>query len=143
MYLTHGLRRAALLQGDATALCFDGRRRTWSELAERCARLGGGFNALGIGPGERVSMLAHNSDRYLEYYFATLWCGGIFAPLNYRWALPEMIACVENCTPRVLLVDRHFIDQARSLAKACPSIRHLVFADDKKRYCQVVERRTN
>ena len=132
MYLTQGLRRAASLQGDTPALCFEGRSHTWSELVERCAGLGGAFNALGIGPDERVSMLAHNIDRYLEYYFATLWSGGIFAPINYRWALPEMIACVENCTPRVLLVDRHFTDQAKSLTEACPSIRHLIFADDEE-----------
>ena len=130
MHLTHGLTRAAALKGDSTALCFEGRRRTWATLAQRCARLGGAFAKLGICPGERVAMLARNSDRYIEYYFATLWCGGIFAPLNHRWAQPEMVACLRNCTPRVLLVDRDFTEFVEPLKAATDGALHIVYADD-------------
>ena len=130
MHLTQALRRAARLKGDHPAFCFEGRSHTWAQVVERCARLGAALKSLGIGPDNRVAMLAHNSERYLEYYYATLWCGGIFAPVNYRWGLPEMIACVENCTPRVLLVDRPYVDTAHALVEACPSIHHVIFADD-------------
>ena len=130
MYLTQGLRRAASLKGDDPAFCFEGRGHTWAQVMERCARLAAALNKLGIEASDRVAMLAHNSDRYLEYYFATLWCGGIFAPINYRWVLPEMLACLENCTPRILFVDRPFVDTAHALVAACPSIRHVIFADD-------------
>ena len=130
MHLTQGLRRAAFLKGDDVAFCFEDRHHTWSQVMDRCARLAAALNKLGVRPNDRVAMLAHNSDRYLEYYFATLWCGGVFAPINNRWALPEMMACVDNCTPLVLLVDRPFVEIAHALVQACPSIRHVIFADD-------------
>lgn len=130
MHLTQGLRRAAILKGDEPAFCCAGRSHTWAQVLDRCARLATALNKLGVGPDDRVAMLAHNSERYLEYYFATLWCGGIFAPINYRWALPEMIACLDNCTPRVLLVDQAFVDTSHDLVAACASIRHVIFADE-------------
>ena len=36
-------------------------------------------------------MLAQNSDRYLEYYFAVLWAGGVLVPLNTRLAPQELV----------------------------------------------------
>jgi long-chain acyl-CoA synthetase len=130
MHLTQGLKRAARLRADATALCFEGRQRTWSALERRCAKLGAALQRLGITPDERVAMLARNSDRYVEYYLSTLWCGGVFAPLNHRWALPEMTACIDDCKPRVLLVDKDFADMVEPLQKANPSLGHVIFADD-------------
>ena len=131
MRLTQGLHRAAFLRGDKPAFCFEGRTRTWSQVLDRCARFAGALRRLGIGRDDRVAMLAHNSDRYLEYYYATVWSGGIYAPINYRWALPEMMACLENCTPRILLVDQPFVDTALTLAARMPSIRHVIYTGDE------------
>ena len=130
MNLTLGLRRAARLRGNAPALSFEGRHQSWSTLEERCAKLGAALRNLGVVPDDRVSILARNSDRYVEYYFATLWCGGVFAPLNHRWAEPEMNACLNDCKPRVLLVDQDFSGLAKTLQKTNPSIQHVIFADD-------------
>jgi non-ribosomal peptide synthetase component F len=64
MYLTQGLRRAQQIRPKATSTVFRGRRRTWSETAERVARFAGGLKAAGIRPGDRVAILALNSDLY-------------------------------------------------------------------------------
>lgn len=36
--------------------------------------------------GDRVAILAGNSDRYLEYYFACFWAGAVVVPMNVRWS---------------------------------------------------------
>src|ERR1700689_1252419 len=70
MHLTQGLQRAAQTKSTAISTIFRDRRRTWRDTAERIARLAGGLRRRGLGKGDRVAILALNSDRYFELLFA-------------------------------------------------------------------------
>ncbi len=80
-------------------------------------------------PGDRVAMLANNSDRYVEFYFATLWAGGVLVPINTRWSPNEMAACIDDCEPVLLLCDATHFAAAQELSRRCPSVRELLLAD--------------
>jgi long-chain acyl-CoA synthetase len=129
-HLTHLLQRAAREAPDAPAVTFEGRTRSWSALAERSARMAGALRELGLAPNDRVAVLSQNTDRFIELFFAPVWAGGAFVPINTRWALPEVIACIEDCTPKVLFADRDHTEEAHAIAAACPSLTHVVHADD-------------
>ena len=86
MNVTYGLRRQLHLDPDGLATAFNGRRRSWSELGGRVARLAAGLLAQGARPGDRVAIIAVNSDRYLEHYLAVAWAGLVTVPLNVRWS---------------------------------------------------------
>ena len=90
MGLTDDLRPAAIAPATA-ALVFE-QTSTWSQFENRVARLATVLRELGVGSGDRVAMLAHSSHRYIEYYYGSLWSGGIIFPLNARLALPELVA---------------------------------------------------
>jgi long-chain acyl-CoA synthetase len=121
--------RAAALHAEATAVVDRDRRYTWAAFAQRVARLAGALQALGLQPGGRVAMLADNSHRYLEYYHAVPWAGGIFAPLNFRLAVPELAAILADCAADILIVDDTHLETARALVAAQP-VRHLIHAGD-------------
>ena len=89
--LTAALRRAAQLNPAGDALRHEGRSQPWRTFPDRVARLAGGLAALGVGPGDRVAVLALNSDYYYEFYFAVAWVGGVFVPINTRLAGPEIV----------------------------------------------------
>lgn len=114
--LTAGLARAAAIRGDALALVDGARRFTWRQHLDRVARLAGAFRALGLEAGGRVSILAESGSGYIETYHATLWAGGMLAPVNSRFAPPEMAEMLEDATPRLLLADAAHLDLARELA---------------------------
>ncbi|MBN3853730.1 long-chain fatty acid--CoA ligase [Paraburkholderia sp. Ac-20340] len=105
MFLTSGVHRAVQQKRDQVATIFGDRRRTWRELADRVARLAGALQALGMRPGDRVGMLAMNSDRYLEYVLATWWGGGVINPVNVRWSVAEIVYSLDDCDTGMLLVD--------------------------------------
>ena len=90
MYITQGLKRAALVNAQGIATIDGERRQTWQEFAGLVARLAGALHSLGLERNGRLAMLALNSDRHLAYYFATIWAGGIFVPLNTRLAPREI-----------------------------------------------------
>lgn len=128
--LTQALRRACQIAGHHTAVIFGDRRRTWIEFADRVARLAAVLRRSGIEPGQRVAMLAHSSDRYLEFFWGTLWAGGIAVPVPTRYALPETVFLLEDSGAELLIVADEFVDMVGQLRGLVPSLRAVIFAGD-------------
>ena len=108
MQITQGLNRAAAVNPRGTATIFRDRRRTWAETVERIGRIAGGFARLGVGKGDRVAILALNSDRYLEAMFALPALGAIIVPLNTRLAPAEIAFILQDSGATALLLDDTF-----------------------------------
>ncbi|KRB73298.1 fatty-acid--CoA ligase [Nocardioides sp. Root190] len=124
MYLTQSLHRL-LQQNPHAPLTMDGDRvRTVRESVDRIARLAGAFRDLGVAPGDRVAILALNSDRYLEYLQACWWMGAAVNPVNIRWAEPEIRYSLEQSGTRVLLVDDMFAPVVDSLREVLDVVIH-------------------
>ena len=116
MQLTQGLHRSASLLGRHDALMYQGRVATWSGTLARVERLAAGLRACGARPGDRIAILAANSDRYIEALYAIAWAGCVFVPFNTRWARAEMVAALADSQPVVLMADESFAVQAEALA---------------------------
>ncbi|MCX7568112.1 long-chain-fatty-acid--CoA ligase [Sulfitobacter sp. F26169L] len=125
--LTDILEEVARNHPDDPAVTFLGRTQTWADFAERARRQGSALRALGVGAGDRVGILALNSARFMEAFYGPFYADAVMVPLNYRWAVPEMIQCMEDCTPAVLLVDEEHVAQARKIKAHCAFCKHLVF----------------
>lgn len=121
MQLTQGLRRSADLFGDRVATIMGDRRSTWREVENRVARLATGLHGLGAQRGDRIVILALNSDRYIDAYYAILWAGCVAVPLNTRWVWAEIAHALSDSEPSLILYDAHFAHLAPELAKTCPS----------------------
>lgn len=118
LHLTAGIPRAAMIRGRGLAVVDGARRFTWAEHAERVARLAAALRAQGLQPGDRLAFLADSSHQVVELYHATLWAGGILAPVNSRFAPREITEMLEDSTPRLLLADAAHAERARA---ACPA----------------------
>jgi long-chain acyl-CoA synthetase len=129
MHLTQGIHRALQLYPHRPALLGDGFALDWREFSDRVARLAGVLADRGVGAGDRVAMLAANSPRYVEFYFATLWAGAVMVPVNTRWALPEKVHCLNDAGARVLLVDAQAHGEVAALRSACGAIENVIHAD--------------
>jgi long-chain acyl-CoA synthetase len=131
MYLTQGLHRALQNHPDKTATIFGERRQSFQQLADRVARLAGALAGLGVNAGDRVAMLAQNSDRYIEYFHAVWWAGAVANPVNTRWSVQEIAYSLVDCDSRVLIVDdQHLALVDRILAEA-PCVRTVIHAGDQ------------
>ena len=100
MYLTQALHRAAQLHPNRIAVQFGERQHTFREFIRRVARLAGALQQMGMQTGDRVAMLALNSDRYLEYQMAVPWGGGALNPCNIRWSAAEIAYSLNEGSPR-------------------------------------------
>lgn len=129
MNITHGLRRALQVNPKKLATIDGERRRDWEEVAARVARLAGGFRALGLTDGDRIAILALNSDRYLETYLSVAWAGGVIVPLNIRWSADENTDAMRDCRAKILIVDQAFLSVGQAIAQAIGDLT-LIHADD-------------
>ncbi|MCW5703603.1 MAG: long-chain fatty acid--CoA ligase [Bradyrhizobium sp.] len=129
MNITHGLRRALQINRNGLAIVYGERRKTWSEIGDRVARLAAAIRATGAQPGDRVAVLSMNSDRYLELYLAAGWSGTVIVPLNIRWSALENEDAMRDCRAGLLFVDKAFAQVGTVLAKAIAGLK-LVYVDD-------------
>jgi long-chain acyl-CoA synthetase len=130
VYMTQGLRRAAKMMPNTTALISENRHFTWSEFQDRVARLAGALHGLAMKVEDRVAILSLNSDRYAETYYGVFWAGANIVPMNIRWSLAEHIYSIRDSEARYLIVDDAFAEMGTAIARDCASIEHLIFAGD-------------
>ncbi len=112
------------------AITFLGKTQNWIETKNRCVAAATLFKNLGVQPGDRVAFLGLNSNVCFESYWSPALIGATMVPVNFRLALREMIECVQDCTPTVLIVDPHYLDQAQQIKEQCPSISAVVCCGD-------------
>ncbi len=78
---------------------------TYAQVAERAAAIAAGLDELGIGTGERVAIVSHNSARLFTALFGVSGSGRVLVPINFRLVAEEIRYIVEHSGARVLLVD--------------------------------------
>ncbi|WP_421955962.1 long-chain-fatty-acid--CoA ligase [Polaromonas sp.] len=130
MYLTQALHRAVQQHPKRIAVRFGNRQRTFLEFADRVARFAGALQKLGMQTGDRVAMLALNSDRYLEYQMAVPWGGGVLNPCNIRWSAAEILYSLEDSGSTILLVDETFRPLVEKIRQDCSSLREVIYCSD-------------
>jgi acyl-CoA synthetase (AMP-forming)/AMP-acid ligase II len=78
---------------------------TYRELARRGRAFQAGLDALGVGQGERVAIVSHNSARLLELLLAVPSSGRVLVPVNFRLSPEEVRYIIGHSGARVMLVD--------------------------------------
>jgi acyl-CoA synthetase (AMP-forming)/AMP-acid ligase II len=130
MRLTQPLHKARRERPTANACVFGHRRTSFQDLRERVARLAAGLRSVGVGAGDRVGMLALNSDRYLEYLYGTWWVGGVLNPVNIRWTPAEIAFALNDCDTRVLLVDDAFASSVAAIQRMSKCLATVIHVTD-------------
>jgi len=124
------IRRTVQVRGDCNATRFGERSQTWREMQERIARLAAGLHSLGIGAGDRVAVLALNSDRYYEFYYGVSWAGAVFVPINTRLAPAEFIHWLNDSGSRAIFVDDTFLDVVAGIRDQLESVSDFIYMGD-------------
>ena len=127
MYMTQGLRRAAKITPDGTALISEHGQFTWAAFQDRVARLAGALHGLGMMTEDRIAMLSFNSHRYAEYYYGVFWAGANVVPMNIRWSLAEHVYSINDSGARFLVVDDAFAEMGAAIAGECASVEQVIF----------------
>jgi len=87
-------------------------------------RMAAGLHGQGIGQGDRVAWLGFNHPGQLVLLWALARLGAVFVPLNHRLSPAEWAAVLADCSPRLLVHDAAWGEQARALGAWPGSMAH-------------------
>lgn len=130
MHLTQVIHKAAREKPKAIATVFKLRRTTNAQVIGRVARLASGLAGFGVDTGDRVGILATNSDYYIEAVYAALWVGGVINPINTRWSSQEIAFSLVDCDTRILFIDGNFIPILEDLKRLSPCLETIIYCGE-------------
>lgn len=122
------LEKAADSWPEKRSVSWDGKTYCWRETFARCKAMAGALEQQGIGREDRVAYLGYNTHWGFELFFSVPWLAAIIVPVNFRLSLREMVECIEDSEPKILVVDEHHVEQARAIQQACPGLETLIYA---------------
>src|SRR6476620_3238777 len=96
------LREHAARSPNAPALTCDDETWTFAELDARTSRSAQALLAEGVGPGDRVGILARNCAEFYELILACSKIGAIVVGINWRLSAPEIEAIVADARPTIV-----------------------------------------
>jgi len=115
------LEHNARIHPNRVALSAEDGEPAWRELRDGVLRSAAALQALGIGKGDRVAVLAHNSVRYVEILFGVTRLGAAMVPLNHLLIGRELVVIVKNAEVRALLYTAEFRALAEEVRPALPA----------------------
>jgi acyl-CoA synthetase (AMP-forming)/AMP-acid ligase II len=87
-----------------------GKAWTYPELESRTNRLANGLLQLGLGKGDRVTVMLYNSTDFVEVDCALAKVGSVVVPINWRYTEKEIEYVVDNSDAKAMIVGEDFID---------------------------------
>ena len=115
---------AAARFGDRQALCYEGQRWSFADLKTETDRVAKGLLALGIQPGEKVSLWMPNRPEWISALFAVMKIGAILVPINTRFRTADLEYVVHQSDSSTLItVDRAGpVHYGEMVCELCPNL---------------------
>ncbi len=130
MLIQDMLARAVRLHGGRPALVDGEVRLTYGELNVRVHKLAAALQGLGLGHGDHVAILAHNSFRYMEVYLAIPVAGLVLAPVNTRLSPSETAFILNDGEIKALIVAREFLPLLEKIRGELKTMREVVVLEE-------------
>ncbi len=137
--LAHIARKGALNYADRTAVVFEDTRLTYKELNDRVNRLADALSTQGFKKGEAIAVLAENTHKYLEIYFAAAKLGMSLTPLNFRLADPEITHIINDSESKHLFVGDGYEERVQQIRKEIKEVQTFISMDNPMDGCLIYE----
>lgn len=87
---------------DKVALIEAEARRTYAQLNERSNAIANRLLEIGVKRGDPIGYIGKNSIEVFEVWFAASKIGCAFTPFNWRLAVPELVAILDDARPPII-----------------------------------------
>src|SRR5699024_8894925 len=112
------LKSGAIRHPDKYALVTTQRTWTYRQLHEDAAKTASLFKVRGAGEGSTIAAMTYNEAEFVITAFATWMLGGIFVPVNHKFATPEAKYILEHCEATHGIVSPELRETATEAAPA-------------------------
>jgi len=123
------LRTRAAELGDASFVRDAEVEWSYGEFARRVTEVAGGLRARGVGRGDAVGVVLPNGPEYLEVWWAILWLGAVFNPVNPTLAPREVMGILSDSGAMCLVCEQKGAIAVQEARADLPALREVVVVD--------------
>jgi acyl-CoA synthetase (AMP-forming)/AMP-acid ligase II len=113
-----------------TAIIFENNRFTYQEFNWRANQFAHSLLQLGLRNGEKVAVLHFNSNHFVEAYFGTAKAGGVFTPINFRFAPEEVHYILDHSDARFFLFGEEFSGLVKTIRTKLTNVEFFISVRD-------------
>ncbi|MCK9275370.1 MAG: AMP-binding protein [Syntrophales bacterium] len=117
--------RNSVLYSGREALIYGNMRLTFEQFRQKCDIYAAGLTRAGIRYGDRIAIVAQNSDFFMILYGAAAKIGAITVPVNWRFQSEEIEYIFQDCTPKIVFAGSEFEKQVAKAARSAGSVEKL------------------
>jgi fatty-acyl-CoA synthase len=99
---------------------------SYQALNERVNRLANALLKKGLKKGDRIGVLVHSCNQFIELYFAAAKTGGIFCPYNNHLREKELNDIINYSSPKFLFLDEDYGEMIESIKPHLKSVKHYI-----------------
>jgi acyl-CoA synthetase (AMP-forming)/AMP-acid ligase II len=114
---------------DKLGFVCDEERLTFSQFNLLANKVAAGFRSMGVGPGDRVSLLLGISTDFMLCFFALMKLNAMAVPLNTRFKGEELAYEINDSESKLLIVDEEYWDQLKPAREHLRTIEKIFFND--------------
>ena len=120
---------SAAIVPDRVAIAGPDQRVTYAELQTRANKLAQAFQAMGIGSGQAVGVMAVNCVEFAEIYYAAAAVGATLVPLNFRTKPEELTYMIDSTDVTALFIAERYFPIFQGIQSTTPSVKHVITLD--------------
>jgi len=122
IFLPDWLTRCAENSPEHLAIQYDQQQWSFTELDRQATRLARRLATLGVQEGNRVALLAANSQSYVAFVHALTRLGALLVPLNLRLTPQELCWQLRDVYASLLVCDADYASLAHEIGQAVPQL---------------------
>jgi long-chain acyl-CoA synthetase len=115
--------------GDAPFLRSASASWSYRDLADRVGETAAGLRRLGVGPGDVVGVVLRNAPEYLEIWWAILWLGAVFNPVNPDLTAREAVHILGDSGAMTVVCDEQTTTALEAHRGELPMVSQVVTVD--------------
>lgn len=103
---------------------------SFEQFADRAVRLSNRFHRLGLTERDRVAVFVRNEQGWFDVMGACMLSGNKMPMLNYHLKTDELVKCINNCAPKVLVFSPEYLGTIKHIEEVLESVEYFVCSGD-------------
>lgn len=120
------IRRSRYHYPDKTAIIYDNKSMTYTEMEDECNRLANALLDAGIKKYDRVAILAGNTIHHVLTWLACCKAGAVYLAINYLLSGNDISFCINHSESKLFIVEDVFSDLIKDILNDIPCVKTLI-----------------
>ncbi len=128
--LGHLLEDATAAHGDKPLFIYEGQHLSYADFNRRVNRLANTLHELGVGKGDRVSVMLPNGFAFPMVWFALAKLAAVMVPTNINYIEKDLHYILADSGAKAIVLDAEYLPRLQVVTSRLPDLEHILVLGD-------------